>query len=455
MFKLTELIQRERIAIIGAGVAGIVSAYLLQNKYDVTLFEKNEYVGGHTNTVLIPNGPDAGLPVDTGFIVFNSRTYPYFEQFLAELEVEDRNSTMSFSYFSERSGLYYAGTSLNGLFAQRRNLIRPYFWRMLNDLVRFNKQALLDADSDKLVGLTLGDYVRQMGLSKEFMSLYLLPMGAAIWSTPTGEILNYPAQSFIHFFRNHGLLTVQDQRRLQWKTVKGGSNAYVKAFLKSFKGTVVTGAKIDRVRRTADVHGKWSATICHSDGREESFDRVVFGTHANEALQLLEQPTPMEHKLLGAWNYSKNHTVLHTDISVLPPSKKAWAAWNYTEETKSSPEHPVSVSYYMNALQGLNTPTNYCVTLNRTQPIKNEHIIREMNYTHPVFSFDAINSQTHLPTLNGGQATYYCGSYFGYGFHEDAVRSSVQMVNAHFDVIWPALEISQPAYFDRSLKTDA
>jgi predicted NAD/FAD-binding protein len=236
------------------------------------------------------------------------------------------------------------------------------------------------------------------------------------------------------------LLTIQDRRRLQWKTVAGGSHTYLKAFLKSFKGQVHTGAQIAHIRRLpADQFGPNGEPIWirMRDSRNFWFDRVIIATHADEALKLLSDPSVLEKKLLGAWTYSQNHTILHTDARVLPPTRRAWAAWNYTEELETSPEHPVSVSYYMNALQGLDTSQPYCVTLNRTKPIDERFVIKDMIYTHPVYSFEALASQQHLPDLNGTNNTYFCGSYFGYGFHEDAVRSSVQMVREHFGVEWP------------------
>jgi len=410
--------KRLRIAVVGAGVAGIASAWLLQRRHDVVLLEKNKYVGGHTNTVEIPDGPDAGTPVDTGFIVLNDRTYPLLHRFLKQLDVRVRSADMSFGFCCHRTGLQYAGTSLNGLFAQRANIVSPAFHRGIWDCIRFNRTAIRDLDRGGLDDLTLRDYVGKLGLSRRFLDLYLVPMGGAIWSTSAREMMDFPAKTLVRFFKNHGLLTPFDMP--QWQTVVGGSQTYVRAFLERFEGEVRRDVSLDHVRRTN--HG---VVLRQDNGREEEFDRVVIATHADEALKLLADPSELENRLLGAWSYSRNRTVLHTDTRFLPPNKRAWASWNYTREKSRRDEVAVSLTYHMNRLQGLETRKQYCVTLNTSREIRPKSIIAEFNYTHPLYNKSAVESQSRLPELNGERHTWFAGSYFGFGFHEDAVRSGV------------------------------
>ncbi|AOM84425.1 NAD(P)/FAD-dependent oxidoreductase [Salisediminibacterium beveridgei] len=413
---------KRRIAVIGAGVSGIVASHILQQGYEVHLFEKNHYLGGHTNTIVIPDGPDQGTPVDTGFIVLNDRTYPLFNEFLSQLGVKTRNSEMSFSYFDKEDDFQYKGTTLNGLFAQRKNLFNKSFYKMLFGINKFSKQALKDLEQDNFQGETLGEYIDKIGISAPARERFLIPMGGAIWSSSNQDILDYPAESFVRFFKNHGLLSFKDIP--QWQTVVGGSHAYVHAFQRQFNGQIHLNAKIEHVRRTGQ-----DVILRMEDGTEQQFDDVVMAAHADQSLALLADPTPDEKKWLGTWTYSKNDTLLHTDTSVLPSSKRAWASWNYVRDPlhTSTDEKPVSVSYYMNLLQGLETEADYCVTLNATDGIDPEKIIREIHYRHPVYTKDSIRSQTELPKLNGQQHTYFCGSYFGYGFHEDGVRSGVNV----------------------------
>lgn len=409
---------RLKIAVIGGGVAGLTSAYILDRQHEVSIFEKNSYVGGHTNTVVIQSGPDAGTAVDTGFIVFNDRTYPNFNLLLSQLGVSARDSEMSFSYYNEKSGLQYSGASLNGLFAQRIHLLRPSFYRMVQDMFRFNQRAVHDLERGLVENLSLGQYLANIRLSVECKEHYLLPMGAAIWSANLKDMLDFPAETFIRFFKNHGLLSLKN--RPQWKTVLGGSFSYVNAILEQFKGTVHLNSDIAYITREP-----LGPVIHMRDGSEQPFDRIVLASHADESLKLLEDPSPDEFRYLGVWKYSQNHTVLHTDPTVLPPLRRAWAAWNYTKETNAKASHPVSLSYSMNILQGLQTKQQYSVTLNRTKPIAKNAVIQEFMYTHPTYSAESIASQPHLPSLNGIRNTYFCGSYFGYGFHEDAVNSAL------------------------------
>ncbi len=415
--------QGQKIAVIGGGVAGIVAAHLLQQRHDVTLFEQNDYLGGHTHTIEIKEGPDAGLAVDTGFIVLNDATYPLFRKFLARLGVEARVSEMSFGFQCQRTGLVYAGTDLNGLFARRRNLVSPVFYRFLLEIVRFNKQAKEDLDKGDFSRLTLGEYLDRGGYSTFMIDNYLVPMAAAIWSTPAMQIHAFPAGPFLHFFRNHGLLSFRN--RPLWRTVVGGSHAYVKAFAKAFKGTLHLDSTVQTVNREPGL-----VRLSFPGGQTQAFDQVVIATHADQALRLLQDPTELEQQLLSPWRYQRNHTVLHTDSSLLPKQRHAWAAWNFTREARTEEDRPVYLSYYMNRLQGLRAKNDYCVTLNRHEAFKPETVIAEMDYHHPLYSFDSMVTQSKLPQLNGCKQTYFCGSYFGYGFHEDAVRSAVEVAKA-------------------------
>lgn len=411
-----------RIAVIGAGVAGITAAHLLQRGAHVKLFEKNARLGGHTNTIIIEDGPDAGTPVDTGFIVMNDRTYPLLHTLLDQWSCPVRYSDMSFSYYAERTGFHYAGTTLSGLFAQRRNLFRPSYYTFLGEIYRFGKQAMRDLENNAIGSQSLGDYVRH--LSPQTVACYIIPMAAAIWSATQKDILGFPAKNLLTFWRNHGLLSLTD--RPKWQTVVGGSHAYVKAFARSFCGQIVLRSDIATIRRLDD-----HAVIVHRNGEEEIFDKVVLATHADESLALLEKPTPDELRLLGAWRYQENRTLLHTDASVLPANRKAWASWNYYDRNDAKPDTPVPVTYHMNRLQGLKTLEDYFVTLNPDREPARGTLIRNMVYHHPVFSEAAVATQPQLSGLQGRLHTWFCGSYFGYGFHEDAVRSAVQLAERH------------------------
>jgi predicted NAD/FAD-binding protein len=407
-----------RIAVIGSGAAGITAAHLLQRIARVTLYEKNDRLGGHTHTVEIPDGPDAGIGIDTGFIVMNDRTYPLLHRLLDELECPVRFSDMSFGFASEKTGLTYAGTSFSGLFAQRRNLLRPSFYRFLNEILRFGRQALADLEADRVGEVTLAEYTRT--LSPATVRDYVVPMAAAIWSATQRDILAFPARTLLHFWRNHGLLSVRNRPR--WQTVTGGSHAYLKAFSRSFCGTIRLRADLRAVRRTPD-----HVVLRHAGGEEETYDQVVIATHADEALALLEPPTTDEMRLLGTWRYQVNRTLLHTDPSFMPASRRAWASWNYVDRRDVLPDTPVPVTYHMNRLMGLDTFDDYFVTLNPDHEPAPGTLVRDLTYHHPVYALDAVATQPKLAGLQGVKRTWFCGSYFGYGFHEDAVRSGVEV----------------------------
>ena len=415
-----------RIAVLGAGVAGLTAAFLLSEKHDVTIYEKNDYAGGHTNTVIIPDGPDAGTPVDTGFIVFNDRNYPFFIKLLSRLGIKGQASDMSFSFTSEKDRFTYSSYVPQGLLAQKRNLFRPVFYQMVSDILRFNKESTSDLHSGALGRQTLGAYLEKGRYRKPFMDFYLIPMGAAIWSTPTAEMLDFPAESFLRFFDNHGLLALKG--RPNWMTVPGGSQAYVRAMFSRFKGSLKVNSEIASILRKPG-----QVDVILKNGTTSSYDCVVIGAHANEALRMLGDPSEDERRLLGAWSYTRNHTVLHTDATAMPWTKKSWASWNYILENVPGEKIPVSLSYDMNRLQSLKTTQHYFVTLNRFAPLAKEKIIREFDYTHPSYTWDSFSTQEKLPGLNGVRRTFFCGSYFGYGFHEDAVKSALQ-VTRHFGI---------------------
>jgi len=415
--------DRLDVAVIGGGIAGISAANQLQTKHRVTLFEVNDYVGGHTNTLTIPTGLDAGTPVDTGFIVLNDRTYPVLNSFFNEMDVEIRKSDMSFSYYSERTGFQYASRNFSSLFAQRKNLLDPRHWKMLAEILRFNRSVENGLRNDGLHGLTLGQFLTRNGYSRRFQRHYVYPMVAAIWSAPDARVEAFPMLTFARFFHNHGLLSVSDQP--QWYYVAGGSQSYVRAFLQRFNGKVQTRADIASIRRRAN-----SVILRDANGHGRRFDRVFIATHADQALALLEDPSEDEKRLLGPWSYSVNETFLHTDTSWMPTNRRAWASWNFIREDGAGADAPVTLTYHMNRLQALDTKNEYLVTLNPFKPIAEEKIIAHITYTHPTFSFASLGTQQQLPGLNGLRNTYFCGSYFGYGFHEDAARSGVQAAAA-------------------------
>ncbi|MCE9614496.1 MAG: FAD-dependent oxidoreductase [Lentisphaerae bacterium] len=418
--------QPPAVAIVGGGVAGLTVAWLLQRVVDVHLFERNDYAGGHTRTIVIPDGPDAGTAIDIGFIVMNHRNYPLLTRLFKQLAVDLGDSDMSFGYSCERTGYAYSGSGLGGLFARTTNLVSADHWRLLRDIVAFNRDAVRQLRAGALAGVTLGQYLDSRRYSRAFADHYLLAMGAAIWSAPAADIRDFPALPFVRFFHNHGLLTLDD--RPAWKYVKGGSQRYVQTMLRSFRGTLHLNARIAGIRR-----GPAGACLRFADGSEATFSHLVLAAHADESLALLDDPSPSEREWLGAWRYQANETVLHTDTTVLPPATRAWASWNFCRVAEGDAQKPVSVTYDMNRLQQLGTRARYLVTLNRTARIPEAQRVYSTVFTHPMYSFASLASQDKLRELNGSANTYYCGSYLGYGFHEDAVRSAVD-VATHFGV---------------------
>ncbi|MGB0416281.1 MAG: NAD(P)/FAD-dependent oxidoreductase [Coraliomargarita sp.] len=411
---------RQKIAVVGCGVAGLTAGWLLSRRHEVHFFEKNHYAGGHTRTLRVPDGPDADTPVDTGFIVMNHRNYPLFTEVLRQLDVELDESSMTFSFYDTQSDYAYSGNSLGSLFPSLGHYFKPDHLRFAYDLWHFARVGYRDLQSGHLEGRCLGDYCAERGFSKAFLNHYLYPMGAAIWSSPIQEMHAFPAQPYLHFLENHGLLRLVN--RPQWKYVKGGSRTYVEAMLKHFATPPNLNAAPECIQRTDT-----GALLHMPDGRVLDFDHVVIGAHADEALKLLADPSEAESKNLGPWRYQANEVVLHTDRTQLPPDSKLWSSWNFVREPGHDDSRPVSVSYYMNRLQGLQTEKDYIVTLNSTRPFAEGSIINSTELHHPLYSFESMATQPRLQQMNGARNTWFCGSYFGYGFHEDAVRSAVEV----------------------------
>ena len=411
---------RQRIAVVGCGVAGLTAAWLLSRKHDVELFEKNDYAGGHTRTLTVTDGLDAGTPVDTGFIVMNHRNYPHFTEVLKQLEVELDDSSMTFSFYDTQTRYGYSGNNLGSLFPTIGHYFRPEHLRFAYDLWRFARVGYRDLQSGYLDGRCLGDYCAERGFSTAFLNNYLYPMGAAIWSSPIQEMHAFPAQPYLHFLENHGLLRLVN--RPQWKYVKGGSRSYVRKMLSQFKNPPNLNSAPDSIQRTDT-----GVLLYMKDGRVLNFDQVVIGTHADEAYKLLSDPSDEETKNLGPWRYQANEVTLHTDAEQLPPNQKLWSSWNFVREPGHNDDRPVSVSYYMNRLQRLRTRDNYIVTLNSTRPFASGTVINSTQLHHPLYSFESMATQPRLRAANGSRNTWFCGSYFGYGFHEDAVRSAVEV----------------------------
>lgn len=405
-----------KIAVIGAGVAGVAAAWALRKKHQVILFEKNSYVGGHTNTVIVDDPSGDKLSIDTGFIVCNAPNYPNFYQLLDQLNVSLRNAEMSFGYRCEDASVAYVGPGIAEFLRLPNSLFNFDLIKIIFEQSRFNKKALSDLASSGTIDGTLYDYTQRLGCSNLFIKHYLTPIAAAIWSSSDKGILEFPIHTFLTFMRNHGMLELS--KRPQWQTVIGGSRTYIEAFQKLFNGEIRRDSAVQSITRASN-----SVKIMSRHG-EESFDKVILACHADEALSLLSDPSELEAILLGSWSYSKNITVLHSDDSVLPHNRRNWASWNYYRRGDSDPSAPLSITYYMNRLQGLDSQKDYFVTLNNDQ-IAKDQIHYQTSYSHPQYSAESVASQSKLRGLNGSNHTFYCGSYMGYGFHEDAVTSAL------------------------------
>jgi len=403
-----------RIAVVGAGVSGLLAARLLATRHDVTLYEASDYLGGHANTVDV-TVDGRSFSVDTGFMVFNSRTYPTFQRLLGLLNVKSQSSDMSFSVKCERSGLEYQGSSLSGLFAQRTNLWRPKFWAMIADIVRFNRQARKFLERNEH-STTLDEFLSKRRYGRAFCENYLLPMTAAIWSSPMESVRSFPAHFLLQFMQNHGLLQIRD--RPDWQTIPGGSRHYVKALAAGLEERVRFNTPVQSVTRDVDqIH------VETRDYGAESFEAVIMAVHADTALKLLSVATDRELELLSSFQYQLNRAVLHTDENWLPSRKSAWASWNYLIPTADSSQ--TCVTYDLTRLQRINSPQRILLTLNPHRSISELHILKEFTYSHPMFNAEAIAAQEGWANISGIQRTFFCGAYWRNGFHEDGVVSAL------------------------------
>ena len=407
-----------RIAIIGGGISGLTAGYRLHDHHSVTLFESNTYIGGHTNTIDVQT--DGGkVAVDTGFIVFNDRTYPSFIAMLNELSVPFQPTRMSFSVSCEQTGLEYSGTGLNGIFAQRKNLFRPWFYRLLMDFARFKKDAQQLLESDQAQE-SVGDFFDRTNYSKQFVEQYFLPMGAAIWSSSFETFREFPIQFIAEFYQNHGLLGIRN--RPQWYVIKGGSKQYVAPLTRDWIDQIKLSSPIESV-----VRDGLQVFVKPVNSEAVAFDHVIFACHSDQALRILgDSATATERELLSAFPYQKNHAILHTDTSVLPKTRRAWSCWNYYNPKNENGS--ATLTYNMNMLQTLNTTETYCVTLNDTGRIDPSKVLRTIDYAHPTFSVNRKAMQARHCELLGPNQTSFCGAYWANGFHEDGVRTALAVV---------------------------
>jgi predicted NAD/FAD-binding protein len=407
-----------KIAVVGSGISGLSAAYYLAKHHDVTVYEANNYLGGHTDTHNI-DIIGQQCQVDSGFIVFNEENYINFTRFLSELGVESQPTQMSFSVQNVLSGLEYNATDLNRLFCQRRNLINPSFYRMIGDIIRFYREAP-SVLADEHNTSTLGEYLEQGAYSRTFIDDHLLPMACALWSGPVSSIESFPLRYFVAFMHNHRMLSLN--KRPQWRVVKGGSRSYVDAVLSQSKAKFVTGSPVQRLRHTS------SGVELNVNGEVLTFDQVVVATHSDQALRMLEKPSQAEIQVLGAIQYQSNDMLLHADETILPKNRKAWASWN----VRVSPElmHQCTVSYHMNTLQSLDAPVEFIVSLNSNHLVDSNKVFVSRNYMHPVYTEATINAQQRWAEISGVNRIHYCGAYWGWGFHEDGISSALKVVEA-------------------------
>jgi len=412
-----------KIAVVGAGVSGLTAALVLSRRHEVKLFEANHYAGGHANTV---EATEDGrpIPVDTGFIVFNEVNYPSLCRLFASLGVESHESSMSFAVHCEATGREYNGTSVNKLFGQRSNLARPRFWRMVGDILRFNRQGMRDLDNGLSDTVTVAQYLDRGGFSEAFAREYLVPLGASLWSCDAGTFTGFPMRFVLEFLRNHHMLQVDG--RPVWRTVSGGSRIYVSRLLERFGGSLHLGAAVSTLKRS-----RRGLELTFEDGRREECDEVVLATHADQSMRLVAGADDREREILSMFPYRRNRVTLHTDTSVLPQRRKLWAAWNY--RISSTPSRQTSVTYNMNILQSLPARRTYCVSLNQDAPVDESRVLRRIDYEHPVFVPGRDAAQRDHQALIRRDRVSYCGAYWGFGFHEDGVRSALNVCRA-FDM---------------------
>ncbi|WP_100753018.1 NAD(P)/FAD-dependent oxidoreductase [Vibrio salilacus] len=409
-----------KIAIIGTGISGLTCGYYLHKQHDVTLFEANNYIGGHTATVDI-DLDGTQYAVDTGFIVYNDRTYPNFIALMNEIGVEGIPSQMSFSVRNDANGLEYNGHTISTLFAQKRNWINPKFYAFIFEILRFNRMVKEIANHKQQGEKTLGDFLQEHGFSAFFCDNYILPMGAAIWSSTLADMRAFPLPFFARFFLNHGLLDVTN--RPQWYVIKGGSREYIKPLTQGFSERIRLNSAVEAVVRDA------AGVTLHVNGQSERFDQVIFACHSDQAKQLLTDAGVIEQQILGNLAYQANEVILHTDDSLLPKRKAAWAAWNYwLEGSDDEQSRAPTLTYNMNILQHIDAPQTFCVSLNSREQVNADKVLRSFVYHHPVFNRESIEAQARRDEINGMSRTWFCGAYWYNGFHEDGVRSALDVV---------------------------
>ena len=409
----------ESLAIIGTGIAGMGCAHFLHKKYELTVFEQDNYIGGHTNTVTVD---EDGTPVyiDTGFMVFNFETYPNLVKLFEEINAPIKKTAMSFSVQHVPTGLEYCGSGLNGLFAQRKNIFSPGYVKMLMQITRFNTESVKVLDDPKYNNYSLKEYIKSEGYGDDMLWKYLIPMSSAVWSTPMEEMLEFPIVTLVRFFKNHGFLGLNTQH--QWYTLQNGSQAYRKLLIEPFKDKIEVSNGAVKVKRE---NGK--ALVTTADGTTRRFDKVIFACHADQTLRLLETPTADEKRLLSTFKYQANSATLHTDESTMPKTKLTWSSWNYRIEERNGVLVPTTI-YWINSLQGVSQKKNYFVSINAIPgTVDPEKTIKVIDYEHPLFDVSTMQAQEELHLLNQSGPLYYCGSYFRYGFHEDAYKSAVDL----------------------------
>lgn len=407
----------QHIAVIGSGIAGLSAAWHLSRTHRVTLIERDDRIGGHTNTVSAAT-PDGPVPVDTGFIVFNEMNYPNLTALFDRLKVPTAPSHMGFAVSVGEGRLEYNGEKLVGMFGQKRNLLRPEHWRLVQDIVRFFKSAERDI-TGMPVEMTIAEFLDRGGYSRGFVEDHILPVSAAIWSTPSRGMLDFPAHTFIKFFANHGLLRILG--RPSWRTVRGGAQEYVSRLLADTRMEVRAGTRVGAIRRDS-----WGVEITGTDGHRQRFDEVVLACHADAALEMLDDATDCERELLSRFRFSTNRAVLHTDTGFMPRRRHLWCAWNYLRP-EGNAEDALSVSYWMNRLQPLETRTNLFVTLNPYKPVAPETVLYETDYRHPIFDAAAIGAQSQISRIQGINRTWFAGAWLGYGFHEDGLQAGLEV----------------------------
>ena len=411
--------SKRNVTVIGAGISGISIAYFLQDRFNVTLIEANKRLGGHTNTAQIKHD-DKTHHIDTGFIVFNYKNYPNFTKFIKKLNVKYQDSDMSFGYFNNKNKFWYSSDFPSGIFAQKKNLFSKQYWKFLFEINTFNKRVNHDLKNKLIQDISLESYLKKLQLSHFFIHHYVLPMGAAIWSCPVETIMQFPAQQYFAFWDNHVLLS--NTNRPTWKTITGGSNRYIEAFTKQFPGKIILGQPVSSINQN-----KSSVTIKLESGDELESDIAIIAAHADQALKMLTNPTNTQLNLLSKWSYSINNVILHHDESVMPPQKQAWASWMVNNPSHLSDS--LFMSYYMNRLQNIQSHHHYFVTLNSQQEINPKKCFKQIDYTHPIFNRDSVETQLDLQKMNTDHL-FFCGAYHGFGFHEDGIASSVKIAKS-------------------------